>query len=191
MTLKRVFDFIFSIFVLFFLSWILVLLWFFCSIDTNANGLFTQIRVGQHGKLFKIYKLRTMHISDESISGFGAFLRKFKIDEIPQLWNVIIGNMSVVGPRPDIPGYYDLLEGEDKKVLMLKPGITSVASLKYVDEENILQQHMNAKEYNDKVIFRDKVKINLDYYNKGNFFVEDLIIICKTIGVIAKTLNKK
>jgi len=132
-----------------------------------------------------------MHISDESISGFGAFLRKFKIDEIPQLWNVIIGNMSVVGPRPDIPGYYDLLEGEDKKVLMLKPGITSVASLKYVDEENILQQHMNAKEYNDKVIFRDKVKINLDYYNKGNFFVEDLIIICKTIGVIAKTLNKK
>jgi lipopolysaccharide/colanic/teichoic acid biosynthesis glycosyltransferase len=189
--LKRIFDFVLALVASFFLSWIIVLIWFLCCIDTRTNGLFTQIRVGRYGKLFKIYKLRTMHVSDGSISRFGAFLRKFKIDEIPQLWNVIIGSMSIVGPRPDVPGYYDLLEGEDKKVLRLKPGITSLASLKYVNEESILQQQIDAKSYNDEVIFRDKVKMNLEYYKKRNFLFEDLIIICKTIGAIAKTFNKK
>jgi lipopolysaccharide/colanic/teichoic acid biosynthesis glycosyltransferase len=189
--LKRVFDLVLSIFAMFFLLWIIILLWVLCSIDTKANGIFTQVRVGQKGKLFKIYKLRTMRDSDQYITRFGALLRKFKIDEIPQLWNVIIGNMSVVGPRPDVPGYYDLLEGEEKKVLLLKPGITSRASLKYVDEEYILQKQIDPKKYNDDVIFRDKVKLNLEYYGKKNFFLEDVIIISKTIGALTKTLIKK
>jgi lipopolysaccharide/colanic/teichoic acid biosynthesis glycosyltransferase len=189
--LKRIFDIFFSIFALFFFGAILVLFWILCGIDTKGNGIFNQDRIGQFGKLFKIYKLRTMCVSDDSISSFGAFLRKYKIDELPQLWNVIIGNMSIVGPRPDIPGYYDLLKGEERNILKLKPGITSLASLKYVDEEYLLQQQSNPKKYNDEVIFRDKVKMNLEYYNKGNYISEDIKIISKTIGALAKTVFKK
>ncbi|MGL2966859.1 sugar transferase [Flavobacterium sp. XGLA_31] len=188
--LKRIFDIFFSAFALIFCSWMLVLFWVLCSIDTRANGIFTQERVGQFGKLFHIYKLRTMKVPDNSISKLGAFLRKYKIDELPQLWNVFVGEMSIVGPRPDVPGYYDLLEGEERNVLKLKPGITSLASLKYVDEECLLAQQPHPKQYNDEVIFRDKVKMNLDYYNQGNYVTEDIKIILKTIGSLAKTIIK-
>ncbi|MCF6129905.1 sugar transferase [Flavobacterium sp. AS60] len=184
--LKRIFDIFFSFIALLFLSWLLILLWILCSINTNANGIFAQERIGQYGKIFTIYKLRTVKVFDDSISGFGAFLRKYKIDELPQLWNVFIGNMSFVGPRPDIAGYYDTLKGDERKILNLKPGITSLASLKYVDEEYILQQQANPKKYNDEVIFRDKVKMNLDYYNNGNYLVEDVKIIIKTICSLTK-----
>ena len=109
------------------------------------------------GKIFKMYKLKTIK-SDGSISLFGRFLRKSKIDELPQFLNVFIGDMSIVGPRPDISGYYDLLEGQERDILKLKPGITSSASLKYVNEETILQQQTNPQKYNDEVIFKDKVK---------------------------------
>lgn len=189
--LKRVFDLILSLFALLFLFLVFLLLWIICSIDTKTNGIFTQKRVGQYGKLFKIYKFRTMRVSDQSVTRFGVFLRKFKIDEMPQMWNVVIGNMSIVGPRPDIPGYYDLLEGDERKVLLLKPGITSLASLKYVDEEFVLREQIDPKKFNDEVIFRDKVKMNLDYYRNGNFLIEDLKIISKTIGTLAKILIDK
>ncbi len=188
--LKRIFDIIFSVLALVFCSWILILFFIFCSIDTNASGIFVQERVGQFGKLFRIYKLRTMKVSDSNISALGTFLRKYKIDELPQLWNVFVGNMSFVGPRPDVPGYYDLLQGEERNILKLKPGITSLASLKYVDEEYILKQQPNPKQYNDEVIFRDKVKMNLEYYQNENYFVEDIKIILKTIGSLAKTIVK-
>jgi lipopolysaccharide/colanic/teichoic acid biosynthesis glycosyltransferase len=189
--LKRVFDLVVSLFALLFLFLVILMLWVICSIDTKTNGIFTQKRVGQYGRLFKIYKFRTMCVSDQSVTRFGAFLRKFKIDEMPQLWNVIIGNMSIVGPRPDVPGYYDLLEGEEKKVLLLKPGITSLASLKYVDEEFVLREQIDPKKYNDDVIFRDKVKMNLEYYKKENVLMEDIKVISKTIGTLAKILIKK
>ena len=117
------------------------------------------------------------------ISPLGRFLRKTKLDELPQLWNVLIGDMSFVGPRPDIPGYYDILEGEARKVLELKPGITSLASIKYRDEECILKTQNNPSEYNDTVLFPDKVKMNLDYYYNRSFF-GDLKIILKTFRII-------
>ncbi len=114
-----------------------------------------------------------------NISAFGKFLRKSKLDELPQLINVLKGDMSFVGPRPDIPGYYDKLEGEQRNVLNLKPGITSEASIKYKNEEAILKGQANPLKYNDEVIFPDKVKMNLDYYYKRTFF-GDIKIILKT-----------
>ena len=111
------------------------------------------------------------------------FLRKSKIDELPQLLNVLFGQMSFVGPRPDIPGYYDKLVGEDRKILELKPGLTSKASLKYFNEEFLLSTQPNPLEYNDSVIFPDKVKMSLEYYYKKSFR-EDLKIIFKTFSVL-------
>lgn len=178
--LKRCFDVFFSVIALLILGAVIALLWIFCSVDTKANGIFMQDRVGQFGKLFRIYKLRTIRDSDQNISGLGSFLRKYKIDEFPQLWNVLIGNMSFVGPRPDVAGYYDLLVGEERNILKLKPGITSSASLKYVDEEYLLLQQSDPKKYNDEVLFRDKVKMNLDYYY-NNSILGDIKIITKTV----------
>lgn len=150
------------------------------SLDTKSNGVFTQKRVGQYGRLFTIYKFKTIHPKTKQISRAGKFLRKSKIDELPQLFNVLFGTMSLVGPRPDIPGYYDTLQGENRKILELKPGITSEASIKYANEEVVLEQQPNPLQYNDEVIFPDKVKMNLEYYYKQSFWL-DLKILFKTI----------
>jgi lipopolysaccharide/colanic/teichoic acid biosynthesis glycosyltransferase len=139
-----------------------------------------QYRVGQFGRLFTIYKFKTMHPKTGKISGIGAFLRKYKLDELPQFINVLKGEMSIVGPRPDVEGYYDKLEGEERKILDIKPGITSEASIKYYKEEEILEQHKDALLYNDTVIFPDKVKMNLDYYYNQSLLL-DIKIIIKTI----------
>jgi lipopolysaccharide/colanic/teichoic acid biosynthesis glycosyltransferase len=159
---------------------VIFLFWIIVSIDTKSNGLFIQERIGQFGKSFRIFKLKTIKDDSKEISKVGNFLRKSKIDELPQLWNVIIGNMSIVGPRPDIKGYYDKLEGDERKILELKPGLTSLASIKYANEDEILKLQRNPLKYNDEVIFPDKVKMNLDYYYNRSFFV-DLKIILKTI----------
>lgn len=177
---KRIFDIAFSFILIVFFGWILLLGFVFASLDTRSNGFFLQKRVGQYGKLFTIYKLKTIHPKTREITAIGGFLRRSKIDELPQLWNVMIGEMSFVGPRPDIPGYYDKLQGEERKILELKPGITSLASIKYKREEEILSKQENPLEYNDTVLFPDKVKMNLDYYYKRSFF-GDLKIIAKTI----------
>ncbi len=163
-----------------FLSIFILIIWVFSSLDNNSNGIFLQTRIGQYGKPFTIYKIRTMHPKTQKISKFGAFLRKYKIDELPQLLNILKGDMSFVGPRPDIPGYYDKLEGENRKILELKPGLTSKAAIKYSNEEEILAKQTNPLQYNDEVIFPDKVKLNLEYYYKQSFLV-DLQIIFKTI----------
>ncbi len=178
---KRIFDIFFSFFCLSVFSVVIFLFWIIVSIDTKSNGLFIQERIGQFGKSFRIFKLKTIKDNDsKEISKIGNFLRKSKIDELPQLWNVIIGNMSIVGPRPDIKGYYDKLEGDERKILELKPGLTSLASIKYANEDEILKLQRNPLKYNDEVIFPDKVKMNLDYYYNRSFFV-DLKIILKTI----------
>lgn len=177
---KRLFDFIFSLVFLLLFGWVIVVGYILASIDTQSNGFFLQKRVGQYGKLFTIYKLQTIHPKTQKISAIGQFLRKYKVDELPQFINVLMGNMSVVGPRPDIVGYYDKLEGEDRKVLNLKPGITSLASIKYANEEYLLSTQKEPLKYNDEVIFPDKVKMNLDYYYNRNFWM-DLKIIIKTI----------
>ena len=118
--------------------------------------------------------------NDERILPFGKWLRKTKLDVIFELVNVLKGEMSFVGPRPDVPGYADLLQGSDRNILELKPGITGPASLKYINEEEILAQVENPKQYNDEVIYPDKVKINLDYYHNRTFW-GDIRIIFKTI----------
>ena len=152
--------------------------------------IFTQKRVGRNGKLFTMYKFRSMTVAhsgssisvagESRITPLGAVLRKYKLDELPELWNVLIGDMSFVGPRPDVPGYADKLEGEDRLVLKLRPGITGPASLKYANEEEILAQVPNPQQYNDEVIFPDKVKINLNYYHNHTFF-GDIKLIFQTI----------
>ncbi|AZI66619.1 sugar transferase [Kaistella daneshvariae] len=177
---KRLFDFIFSLLALLLISPVLMIAALIAGWDTHSNGFFIQERVGQFGKLFKIVKLRTMDIKTQSISTFGRFLRKSKIDELPQLYNVLIGEMSVVGPRPDVAGYYDILKGEARKILELKPGLTSEASLKYFDEDALLAQQEDPLLYNDTVLFPDKVRMNLEYYYNRSF-LGDLKIIWKTL----------
>ena len=177
---KRLFDFIFSLLGLVVISPVLVIAALIAGWDTHSNGFFIQERVGQYGKLFKIVKLRTMDIKTHSISNFGRFLRKSKIDELSQLYNVLIGDMSFVGPRPDVAGYYDILKGEARKILELKPGLTSEASLKYFDEDALLAQQEDPLLYNDTVLFPDKVRMNLEYYYNRSF-LGDLKIIWKTI----------
>ena len=152
--------------------------------------IFKQQRVGRNGKLFTMYKFRSMTVnhsgSSVSVAGesritpLGAKLRKYKLDELPELWNVLKGDMSLVGPRPDVPGYADRLQGEDRLVLKLRPGITGPASLKYANEEEILAQVADPRRYNDEVIFPDKVRINLDYYYNRTF-CGDIRLIFQTI----------
>jgi lipopolysaccharide/colanic/teichoic acid biosynthesis glycosyltransferase len=123
----------------------------------------------------------SISVAGESrITPLGAILRKYKLDELPELWNVLIGDMSFVGPRPDVPGYADKLEGEDRLILKLRPGITGPASLKYANEEDILAQVKDPIKYNDEVIFPDKVKINLDYYYHHTF-IGDIKLIFQTV----------
>lgn len=177
---KRFFDFSFSLFGFFVLSGLLLILLLFSSIDTHSFGLFLQKRIGQYGQSFYIYKIKTVNDKTQKISSLGRFLRKSKLDELPQLINIVIGQMSFVGPRPDVSGYYDKLEGENRKILKLKPGLTSEASIKYSNEEEILNKQQNPLEYNDKVIFPDKVKMNLYYYYNQTLLL-DLQIIFKTI----------
>lgn len=180
MVYKRIFDLIFSLIALILFGWIILLCVLLATLDTKSFGIFTQERIGQDGKMFTIFKIKTMNDRLKTISMFGKFLRKSKLDELPQLFNIIKGDMSVVGPRPDIPGYYDLLEGENRKILELKPGLTSEASIKYRNEEMLLQSVSNPKQYNDEIIFPDKVKMNLNYYYNHNLLI-DLKIILKTI----------
>ena len=174
------FDFLFSFLLLILIGWIIIILWIIASLDTKSNGLFFQNRIGRYGKRFAIFKIKTIRSKTGHISKFGRLLRKSKLDELPQLLNVLKGEMSFVGPRPDIPGYYDVLEGEDKKILNLKPGLTSEASLKYFNEEQILKEQRNPLEYNDSILFPDKVKMNLNYYYIHSLY-GDIEIICKTL----------
>jgi len=187
--IKRLFDFILSLIGLI-LTWPIILVaWIVATIETKSNGMFSQIRIGQNGKKFKIYKIKTMKniagttvttANDFRITKSGKFFRKYKIDELPQLWNVLIGDMSFVGPRPDVPGYADKLIGDDRIVLSIKPGITGPASIKYKNEEEILAKVDNPKKYNDEVIWPDKVKINKEYIKSWSL-KKDINYIIKTI----------
>ena len=154
--------------------------------------IFRQKRVGRHGRLFTMYKFRSMTVShggssvsvagESRITPLGARLRRYKLDELPELWNVLKGDMSFVGPRPDVPGYADLLQGESRRVLLLRPGITGPASLKYRDEEELLATVENPQEYNDHVIYPDKVRINLYYLDHYSFVKDMQMIVCTVLG---------
>lgn len=154
--------------------------------------IFKQRRVGRNGKLFTMYKFRSMTVGhggssvsvvgESRITPLGAKLRRYKLDELPELWNVLIGDMSFVGPRPDVPGYADQLIGKDREVLKLRPGITGPASLKYRDEEELLARQSDPQRYNDEVIFPDKVRINRYYLTHYSFVKDIQMILCTVLG---------
>ena len=169
----------FFLLIVFFAFIVLVLI--ISSASTKSFGLFSQNRIGQFGKPFIIYKVKTMR--HNRVTLLGKYLRRYKIDELPQLFNILIGDMSFVGPRPDVPGYYDVLRGTNREILNLKPGLTSLAALKYVNEEALLLTKDNPQEYNDTVIFPDKVTMNLDYCKKKSLRY-DLYIIGLTLKAI-------
>ena len=179
---KQIFDFVLAFLTLFLLSGLLIICWLIAVIDTKSNGVFVQERVGQFGLKFNIYKFRTIKrkAGTKLISNRGQFLRKYKLDELPQLINILKGEMSFVGPRPDIVGYYDKLTGDNRKILDLRPGLTSIASLKYRNEEQFLSKLENPLTYNDNFIFPDKVRLNLEYFYNHTFF-GDLKIMIKTV----------
>jgi len=153
----------------------------------NGPILFNQKRIGKEGIPFALHKFRTMRVQHSGssitvagqsrITPLGQFLRKYKLDELPQLFNILKGEMVFVGPRPDVEGYADQLVGEDRKILKLHPGITGPASLKYSNEEFLLAQQDDPKKYNDEVIYPDKVRINLEYYYHRNLFVDFKILL--------------
>lgn len=187
---KDLFDIIVAFILLILLSPVLVVVAVVVRISSSGPVFFRQQRVGQYGKPFTMIKFRTMITNDglntitmsndRRITPVGSFLRRWKLDELPGLFNVLKGEMSFVGPRPDVPGYADLLTGNDRRVLELKPGITGPATLKFIREEEILAAVDNPKEYNDTVIFPEKVRINLRYLEKGTM-LEDLKIILYTV----------
>ena len=190
--MKRLFDFTFAIFGLTILSPVLIIL-SLIIITSPGTVLYSQKRVGRQGRLFTLYKFRTMVHNADTMSGgsitvenddritaIGKLLRRWKLDELPTLWNVLKGDMSFVGPRPDVPGYADKLEGESRRVLEMRPGITGPATLKYANEEKLLADVDNPKKYNDEVVFPDKVQINLEYMDNWSFW-KDIKIIFKTV----------
>lgn len=193
MITKYLFDRIMALIGLVVLSPILFVVWILIRIKMpDGPAVFTQKRVGKGGRLFTMYKFRSMsaHHSGSTVSvagesritPLGAKLRRYKLDELPELWNVLIGDMSFVGPRPDVPGYADKLEGDDRRVLQLRPGITGPASLKYRDEEVLLAAQADPQEFNDKVIYPDKVRINLYYLDHYSFVADIKMIIATVLG---------
>ena len=172
----------------------------------GGPAFFVQKRVGKDGKLFNCHKFRTMTVKhngstvsvagDSRITPLGAKLRHWKLDELPGLWDVLIGNMSFVGPRPDVPGYADRLTGENRDVLKLRPGITGPATLKYRLEDEMIAEYVSKKraegdtrpmqeiaiEYNDTVIYPDKVRLNCYYYRHYSFIKDVQMILCTVLG---------
>lgn len=193
MTLKFIFDRIVSLIGLLCLWPILLLIALVIKWKMpDGPAIFKQRRVGKDGQIFTMYKFRSMSVhhsgSSVSIAGearitpLGAVLRRYKLDELPELLNVLIGEMSFVGPRPDVPGYADQLQGDDREVLRLRPGITGPASLKYRDEEEMLAQQVDPQRYNDEVIFPDKVRINRYYLHHYSFLKDIQMIVCTVLG---------
>jgi len=189
--IKATFDFVLALIGLIFSLPIILLAWIVASIETRSNGFFLQARVGKKGEIFTLVKIKTMkpvsgihnHVTqadDPRITRSGNFFRKTKIDELPQLFNVLIGQMSFVGPRPDVKGYADQLQGDQRIILSIRPGITGPASIKYRDEEALLSQQENPEQYNQQVIWPDKVKINMQYVKNWSL-LSDIRYIYQTI----------
>jgi len=181
---KRIFDLILAILLIPIIIIPLFIFVIIASVDTKEYGIFSQYRVGQYGKLFNIFKIRTLKNEphrlgslDKSATSFGKFLRRYKLDELPQLFNVIKGDMSFVGPRPDIEGFADVLEGEDRIILEIKPGVTGPATIKYKNEEVLLSQQVDPENYNRTIIWKDKVEINKMYIKNWSFYLDLKYII--------------
>jgi lipopolysaccharide/colanic/teichoic acid biosynthesis glycosyltransferase len=189
--IKRIFDIFFSVIgLIVFIIPILILI-LLATFSTGKYGLFIQERIGKNAEIFKMYKIRSMKTGKETVTtitkagdsripAFGRFLRKYKLDELPQLFNVLIGDMSFVGPRPDVRGYADELQGKDRIILSVKPGITGPATIRFKNEEEILAKQKDPERYNDEVIWPEKVKINIQYIENWTLW-KDIKYIFKTI----------
>ncbi|WP_077154943.1 sugar transferase [Bacteroides bouchesdurhonensis] len=211
MILKWIFDRSVALIGLLFLWPILIVVVIMVKVKMPGGpAFFVQKRVGKGGKLFPCHKFRTMTVNhngstvsvagDSRITPFGATLRHYKFDELPGLWDVLIGNMSFVGPRPDVPGYADKLVGEDRDVLKLRPGITGPATLKYRLEDEMISEYVAKKqaegdtrpmqeiatEYNDNVIYPDKVRLNCYYYRHYSFIKDIEMIFATVLGFKVK-----
>ena len=189
---KRIFDVISSLVVLLILSPFLMIIWLVVVTGSRGGGYYRQTRVGKNGVEFPIWKFRTMRRNadksgkltignDTRVTGFGKFLRRSKLDEIPQLFNVIGGQMSVVGPRPEVPEYVKLYSAEQLKVLNVRPGLTDLATLKYIDEQKVLGEVADPRQVYVEKIMPEKLRLNLQYIENRGFF-KDLGLIFKTIG---------
>jgi len=188
-TVKRCFDLALSAIGLTLLWPVILVTWRLAARDTGASGFFVQERIGLDGRRFRLVKLRTMRDvggstvktrDDVRVTALGRRLRRWKIDELPQLWNVLKGDMSFVGPRPDVPGFADQLQGNDKVLLTVRPGITGPATLKYRDEEALLSGVADPEEYNRTLIWPDKVRLNRAYIENWSF-IKDLGLILRTL----------
>lgn len=188
--LKRTFDLVLASLGLALTGWLILLAWAAASLDTRQNGLFQQVRIGRWGHPFTVLKIRTMRqvpgldstvttAMDIRITPLGRWLRQTKLDELPQLVNVFLGQMSFVGPRPDVPGFADKLSGRDRLVLSLRPGITGPATLVFRNEEELLAAKPSPETYNREVIYPKKVALNLEYLQGWNLR-RDLAYIMQT-----------
>lgn len=183
--IKRVFDVFFSSIGLILLGWLILLIAIISKIFIKGNGFFTQKRVGQYGKLIIVFKIETIHPEEAKkenpyITKLGRFIRKIKIDEFPQLFNILEGTMSFVGPRPDVLGFADKLVGEQRIILNVKPGITGPATVYFRNEEKLLNEHKNPQKYNKEIIWPQKVAMNMSYVNEYSF-KKDLYYLIKTL----------
>ena len=190
--IKYIFDRIFALIGLILVSPFLLVIFIIHKIRmSEGKFLYRQVRIGKNGKPFKIFKIRTMTedsesggsvttADDERILPFGRWLRESKVDTFLELINILIGDMSFVGPRPDVPGYADKLEGDDRVILKMRPGLTGPASIKYRHEDKILAQQDDPRKYNDEVIWPDKVKINKEYCENWSMW-KDVAILWKTV----------
>lgn len=189
---KRAFDIALSLVGLILFGWLILLAAAAATVDTGRNGFFRQTRVGKDGRLFKVIKIRTMRAlpsmqttvtsaDDPRITRLGRFLRRAKIDELPQLVNVLLGQMSFVGPRPDVPGFADRLSEDDRLILTVRPGITGPATLRFRNEEALLAAQPDPEVYNRTVIYPEKVRLNRQYVLHYSFR-QDLALMWQTIA---------
>ena len=200
--MKKLFDFVFSIAGLVILSPLFLVISVWIKLDSKGSVFYKQVRVGKNNSDFKLYKFRTMRTdSDKSglltvggrdprITGAGYFLRKFKMDELPQLFNIAAGEMSFVGPRPEVRKYVDMYNDEQRKVLSVLPGITDVASIKYRNENELLEKAEDPESYYIESIMPDKLKLNLDYIEQRSF-TNDIKVIFKTLAAITGQKSQK
>ena len=190
--MKRLFNIVCSFFGLVFLSWLFVFVALWVGLSSRGGVFYRQRRVGRCNRDFTIYKFRSMRVNSDSqglltiggrdgrITKAGVFIRKYKLDELPQLFNVLRGDMSFVGPRPEVRKYVELYTEEQKKVLTVRPGITSLSSIKYRNENEILSRSDNPEQYYIDVIMQDKLAIELDYLEQRSLLT-DIKVIFQTI----------
>jgi lipopolysaccharide/colanic/teichoic acid biosynthesis glycosyltransferase len=196
--IKRLFDIVVSLLGMVILFPLIVVIALIVKVSSRGPVLYSAPRIGQYGKPFPCHKFRSMYTGsdrfgsvttgiDKRVTAIGRILRKYKLDELPQLWNVLIGTMSFVGPRPDVSGYADKLTGEDRIILSVRPGITGPASLRFRNEEELLAKMENPIKYNNEVLWPSKVKINREYVEHYSFINDIRYILATVSGTQSKT----